>query len=227
MNANEVNKIKRFFSRTNKQMKVSKLIPYDGFAIKSKKLKVADLVNDSIIYHKAIGRNILFDKPFPLLNVVSNRNNLNKSEEFLQKVLTSNRDKHFSQATNNLIKASSLDFYRKSQQSKKNYSRIKEILTSSAQSIIDPIDRTVSYSKTFELTSCQPLGEYNKTAPMNNEIHQYNKNNKEYILNKKRNEFNYALNSYKARDRDLMMNKLITDAILLKFDQRLRLFSEV
>jgi hypothetical protein len=65
---------------------------FDGLAILSHKITVKDEI-EKIYSPQPKGRNIIFNKPFPLISVVSKRTLLNKTSNFIPKLINCYRKK--------------------------------------------------------------------------------------------------------------------------------------
>ncbi len=93
--------------RRNKVKKILEIEPsanntFDGLAILSRKITVKDEI-DKIYSPQPKGRNIIFNKPFPLISVVSKRTLLNKTSNFMPKLINCYRKKLLKQDQNLIL----------------------------------------------------------------------------------------------------------------------------
>ena len=67
---------------------------FDGLAILSRKITVKDEI-EKLYSPQPKGKNIIFNKPFPVISVVSKRTLLNKTSNFIPKLIKFYRKKYY------------------------------------------------------------------------------------------------------------------------------------
>ena len=205
--------------------------PFDGMATNRKKLTIIDYLNEAnspLIK----GKNYLFEEHFPLLNVISNRKALNYSKGLLPDMLS---NPSLSQTEENIIANKS---FRKNIYNSKGfhndtinnalqndlmkYSKNERNMSIQTIKSEKPKFENNSLSKIFSESYRRLKDDYRKK---NLKFHRINGENQENMKIKYID--NYILNGYKTKKKDILLDILRADAMKLKFNNSLRVCSNL
>ena len=223
-----------FISRILKQKR--KLIAYDGMATNRKKIDVNDCLPNEKLKRK--GRNKLFDEPsFPLINILSNRNALNNSSLLMKNMLSEQNLPKSEENTitsksykNPIIKMKKLPFiinYNRNplyEKEKKYLKRVNESVSiiSLNKRFNKKNNSDIPLSKQLSLIYKKMKDNYKKKHLKNYLINITNQDNI-----KSKNEINnYVLNAYKIKRKDDFLDLIRNDTSKLKYDNKLKLYTE-
>ncbi len=181
---------------------------FDGLAILSRKITVKDEI-EKLYSPQPKGKNIIFNKPFPVISVVSKRTLLNKTSNFIPKLINCYRKKLLKQDQNLILNL------------KKN-SELKRKLGDSVS--IKPFHRRIKTCINFNNTINQTLN-----SKSNIHISNYSRNHDTNLYNmenfvKEPSEF-YNNNPFKIKrliNEMNFMSKIKDDVSKLKFNNTLR-----
>jgi hypothetical protein len=216
---------KDFLTKINipkiKKRRISEILKYenskdsfDGMGLKSHRITVSEHL-DKIFSPKKKERNIIFNKPFPVLNVISKRTLLNNSPLFVPKLINCDKLillKQDQKLINSLNKKENNN--NNSKKRKKKFCEVIEPYKNKSYShlILNNVKTVPNiYNTIYKL----------KTYSRNHDTNLYNR---EYFI-KKKNEFydKYGLtNKYSFLQENQFFNKIRDDVSRLKFNNTLR-----
>ena len=251
INENDIEEKNRKIRQMISQKK--EFAPFDNLAINRKKIRIIDCISNN---EKPIiqSRNILFEEHYPLINIISNRNSLNHSKNFMQNMFTY---QNLSQTEVNVIKYQTYKqpiklfslrkklpliynnyFYKINKNDNNNNDGKEDSFREKKRLYInDKMSKSVSIKSARKRNNLSqneiPLSKqfsllYKKSKEdykkKNLESHFINIKNQENLKNKNIDD-NYALNGYKIRQPDVFLDTLRFDASKLKFNNHLKLHS--
>jgi len=209
-NNNTLEEKQKFVIKLLENKELNKTDNFDGLSVKFYKESIKEKIEKLKNINTNKGKNILIDKPFPLISIISQRKILNKSNVLVPKIMVSYRNK-LNKIDEQLIKSGNYktvnnevqtDNYKLKKIFKKNKHRrnIKSTDNKSFKNLINFWNKT-NYK----------LHDYRR-------IHDSNYYNKIYF--KKDPMINYDRNSYKIKkllNNDIFINKIKEDVSSLKF----------
>ena len=206
--------------------------PFDGMATNRKKLTIRDFIHEQDNPYEK-GKNSLFEEHFPLLNVISNRNALNFSKYFLTDMLS---DPILSQTAENIISSKSYKQPIKINQNRFQNAKIDNVLHNVLKKKTNSFEKNVSIQtgKSTNRNDINTLSHFfsdsyrklkDNYKKYNLKFHRINGENQENM--KIKNDDNYILNGYKNRKKDEFLDLLRNEATKLKYNQSLRLCSNL
>ncbi len=207
-------------------------LPFDGFATKNKEIHVSNFFKYDK-HFKEKKQNNLFNKPYPLINVISNRKAVNNSSSFLKHLLSHDDiiyDINYDEKVrtmkkyNNRIRIikQNMDlnvFHEKSKE--KAFKKVKDCLSVTSNSIWKNENYRKKNNKDTNLFF-KLRQQYRNKHLREYMVHSLNN---EYLRNKVK--YNYVRDAYKTLKSDKLINNIQKDLLTYKYNKHLRLFTTI
>jgi hypothetical protein len=196
--------------------------PLDGFAMKTHHMTISDYLYQSMHSFNNSNTNIIFNQPFPLINVISKRNILNNSPSLIRNILRCKRRKYHSRDQNLLLnKNPTRQAIIPEGYCNINLKRVRK----NNENILSDKNEVNKYS----LSYLKEI-ENKKKCNIKSYLHSHDCN----VFNKthfNKNPFdNYVRNAYKVKalyEEDYFMSKIKRDVCGLKYSNSLKVYPEL